>query len=145
MSNLAWSDWSKVFDVFGVVLFAYAIHAAIPTAYRAFGGRRYHKLIITGLGLSSVIYVLWSAARMSIVSSSKYYMPFIGALTGEAVPRTRRAVGSVAVAELDKLPEAYVLGYVFGYLTTLTTFIVAAHALNQVNLQGLKKYLQEST
>ena len=82
---------------------------------------------------------------MSIVSPSEYYTPFIGVLTGEAVPRTRRAVGSVAVAELDKLPEAYVLGYVFGYLTTLTTFIVAAHALNQVNLQGLKKYLQEST
>ena len=146
ISNLAWGDWSKALDVFGIVLFAYAIHTAIPTAYRTFGGgSRYPKLVASGFLLSAAIYILWSAAYMLIIRPSEYFTPFTGALSGKLYKGLDGLPAPIAVAELGKLPEAYLLGYAFGYLTTLTSFIAAAHTLKQINESYLKKLSMWST
>ncbi len=135
-ANLAWGDWSKMFSVFGVVLFAYAIHSAIPTAYRSFGiDQRYERLIAAGLGISAAVYIVWSAAYMSILEPSDYTRTFVGALTGKVYHGLEGLPAPIAVAELGKLRVAALLGYIFGFFTTLTSFIAAAHALTQINLE----------
>jgi len=139
LSNLAWGDWSKVLSVFGVVLFAYAIHPAIPTAYRSFGiDERYDRLLATGLTISAAVYAVWSAAYMSILTPQDYVRTFRGALTGEVYHGIAGLPAPVAVAELGKLKVAALLGYVFGFFTTITSFIAAAHSLLQINMDVLK-------
>jgi len=140
VSNLAWGRWDRTLDVFGIVLFAYAIHAAIPTAYRTFGGgSRYPKLVASGFLLSAAIYVLWSAAYMLIIRPNEYFTPFVGAPSGKLYNGLDGLPAPIAVAELGKLPEAYLLGYAFGYLTTLTSFIAAAHTFKQINESYFRK------
>ncbi len=139
ISNLTWGDWRKALSVFGVVLFAFAIHSAIPTAYRSFGiDTRYDRLLAAGLGISAVVYVAWSAAYMSILTPADYSKTFVGALTGKTYHGIGGLPAPVAVAELGKLRVAALLGYVFGFFTTLTSFIAAAHCLHQINLDILK-------
>jgi len=154
LSNLTWGNWGDVLSVFGVVLFAYAIHAAIPTAYRSFGGGgRYPRLLTLGLSISAAIYIAWSAAYMSILTPSDYTRTFVGALTHEVHHGIAGMPAPVAVAELGKLREAAYVGYAFGFLTTLTSFIAAAHALTQISCdvagrngsRSVKAFLAAST
>lgn len=138
LSNLTWGDWGKMFSVFGVVLFAYAIHSAIPTAYRSFGiDTRYERIIAAGLGISAAVYLVWSAAYMAILEPSDYTKTFVGALTGRVYHGLEGLPAPIAVAELGKLRIAAILGYIFGFFTTLTSFIAAAHALTQINTELL--------
>ncbi len=139
INNLLWGDWSKMFSVFGIVLFAYAIHSAIPTAYRTFGmDERYDRLLSLGLTISAVVYIIWSAAYMSILTPQDYTRTFVGALTGKVHHGLYGLPAPIAVAELGKLKVAALLGYIFGFFTTLTSFIAAAHALTQINLELTK-------
>ncbi len=134
IQNLAWGDWSRALDVFGVVLFAYAIHAALPTAYRTMGGRSNYPVVVSaGMGLSALVYVIWSAAYMSVLGPEDFHRAFIGALSGKVYQGLDGLPAPVAVAELGILPILYVIGYVFGFLTTFTSFIAASHALTEIN------------
>jgi len=141
LSNLLWGNWSKALSVFGIVLFAFAIHSAIPTAYRTFGiDEKYDRILALGLAVSASIYLLWSAAYMSILSPEDYTRTFTGALTGEVYHGIAGLPAPIAVAELGKLKVAALLGYIFGFFTTLTSFIAAAHSLYQINVEVLKTY-----
>lgn len=142
LSNLLWGDWSKALNVFGVVLFAFAIHIAIPTAYRTFGiDEKYDRILALGLALSASIYIVWSAAYMSILSPHDYTRTFTGALTGEVYHGIAGLPAPIAVAELGKLKVAALLGYIFGFFTTLTSFIAAAHSLHQINIEMFRKHV----
>ncbi len=138
LKNLEWGNWYNIFSVFGIILFAFAIHAAIPTAYRTFGGdRSYPKYLTLGLGVSAAIYLVWSASYMSIIPKASYTATFVGALTGKVYHGLNGLPAPVAVAELGILKVAAYLGYIFGFLTTFTSFIAAAHSLAEIN----KNYL----
>ncbi len=140
LNNLLWGDWSKVFNVFGVVLFAYSIHAAIPTAYRSFGlDTKYNRLLSIGLTISAIIYIVWSASYMSILEPNDYTKTFTGALTGNIYHGLAGLPAPIAVAELGKLRVAALLGYIFGFFTTITSFIAASHSLSQINLEILRR------
>jgi len=133
LRNLLWGDWSKMFSVFGIVLFAYAIHAAIPTAYRTIGmDTEYGKILSLGLAISCLTYVAWSASYMAILSPSDYTRTFVGALTGRIYHGIRGLPAPIAVAELGKLRAAAVLGYTFGFFTTITSYIAAAHTTAEI-------------
>ncbi len=139
IENLLWGDWSKALSVFGIVLFAYAIHSAIPTAYRTFGvDEKYDRILALGLSVSALVYLVWSAAYMSILAPEDYTKTFTGALTGEEYHGIAGLPAPIAVAELGKLKTAALLGYIFGFFTTLTSFIAAAHSLYQINIEALK-------
>lgn len=139
LDNLLWGDWGKMLSVFGVVLFAFSIHSAIPTAYRSFGiDTWYHRLLATGITISGIIYISWSAAYMSILSPTDYISTFEGALTGKVYQGISGLPAPIAVAELGKLRVAAHLGYVFGFFTTMTSFIAAAHCLHQMNVDALR-------
>lgn len=134
IQNLAWGDWSRILDVFGVVLFAYAIHAALPTAYRTMGGRsNYPALISAGMGISALVYMIWSAAYMSVLEPADFHEAFVGTLSGKVYHGLDGLPAPVAVAELGILPILYIIGFVFGFLTTFTSFIAASHALTEIN------------
>lgn len=137
--NLLWGDWAKALSVFGVVLFAYGIHSAIPTAYRSFGvDEKYDRLLAAGLSISAVVYLLWSAAYMSILAPEDYAETFTGVLTGKVYHGISGLPAPIAVAELGKLRVAAILGYIFGFFTTLTSFIAASHSLFQINIEAVK-------
>lgn len=139
IENLLWGDWSKALNVFGIVLFAYAIHSAIPTAYRSFGvDEKYDRILAAGLSVSALVYILWSAAYMSMLTPEDYTRTFTGALTGEVYHGVAGLPAPIAVAELGKLKTAALLGYIFGFFTTLTSFIAAAHSLFQVNIDVVR-------
>ncbi len=139
VNNLLWGDWSKMLSVFGVVLFAFAIHSAIPTAYRSFGiDTWYHRLLAIGISLSGIIYISWSAAYMSMLTPTDYTRTFTGALTGKVYHGLSGLPAPIAVAELGKLRVAALLGYIFGFFTTMTSFIAAAHCLHQMNIDALR-------
>ncbi len=138
IKNLEWGNWANIFSVFGIILFAFAIHAAIPTAYRTFGGgREYPRYLVLGLGVSALIYLVWSASYMSIIPKDAYTATFVGALTGKVYHGLKGLPAPVAVAELGILKIAAYLGYIFGFLTTFTSFIAASHSLAEIN----KNYL----
>ncbi len=136
LSNLLWGDWSKMFSVFGIVLFAYAIHAAIPTAYRTIGmDTEYGKVLTLGLCISCLTYVAWSASYMAILSPSDYTKTFVGALTGRVYHGLNGLPAPIAVAELGKIESAAMLGYTFGFFTTVTSYIAAAHTTAEILYQ----------
>lgn len=144
IENLLWGDWSKALNVFGIVLFAYAIHSAIPTAYRSFGvDEKYDRILAAGLSVSALVYLLWSAAYMSILTPEDYTKTFTGALTGEVYHGITGLPAPIAVAELGKLEVAALLGYIFGFFTTITSFIAAAHSLFQINIEVVKAKTQK--
>jgi len=133
IKNLLWGDWSKMFSVFGIVLFAYAIHAAIPTAYRTIGmDTEYGKVLTLGLCISCLTYVAWSASYMAILSPSDYTKTFVGALTGKVYHGIAGLPAPIAVAELGKIRSAAILGYTFGFFTTITSYIAAAHTTAEI-------------
>ncbi len=143
VENLLWGDWGKILSVFGVVLFAFSVHTAIPTAYRSFGlDEKYHRIVSLGLIVSAIIYSIWSASYMSILSPNDYHKTFVGALSGKIYHGISGLPAPIAVAELGKLKVAAIVGYVFGFFTTITSFVAASHSLYQINLELIRFKLQ---
>ena len=130
--NLAWADWGKAFDVYGIAVFAYAAHFAVSSAYREYIGdlREFAWGVALGFLAPGLAYVAWTAGFMGVIDRHEYHAAFIGALSGM---KRHGLPAPVAVAELGKFGYMWVLGYVFGFLTTLTSHIAGAFTLGRVN------------
>ncbi len=129
--NLMWSDWSKVLDTFGVTLFAYAAHFVIPTVAKELrkDPRGIGISASLGIAIPGLAYAVWTAAFMGLVSRSEYEM-FKEA--GVSAPEL--------VSELGKIPNMWVMGYIFGLFTTMTSFIAGLYSLTEVNGELCEKF-----
>ena len=129
--NLEWMDMSKIFAGFGVTLFAYAAHFAIPSIGRHFKGE-FRKLVlgvVLGFVAPMIGYIAWTAG-------------FMGLLSPEDYTRVKGLAAPIAVAVLHKV-EGFiaVLGYCFGFLTTFTSYVVALYSLARITHEFLSQLL----
>ena len=133
--NLAWADWGKAFDVYGIAVFAYAAHFAVASAYREYTGdlRKFAWGVALGFLAPGLAYVAWTAGFMGVIDRHEYHAAFIGALSGMERHGLSGLPAPVAVAELGKFGYMWALGYIFGFLTTFTSYIAGAFTLSRVN------------
>lgn len=133
--NLAWADWGKTFDVYGIAIFAYAAHFAVASAYKEYTGdvRKFAWGAALGFLAPGLAYVAWTAGFMGVIDRHEYYATFIGALSGMERHGLSGLPAPVAVAELGKFGYMWVLGYIFGFLTTFTSYIAGAFTLGRIN------------
>ena len=78
-------------------------------------------------------YVAWTAWFMGVIDRHEYHATFIGALSGMERHGLTGLPAPVAVAELGKFGYMWVLGYIFGFLTTLTSYIAGAFTLGRIS------------
>jgi len=135
MENLAWADWDNAFEVYGIAVFAYAAHFAVASAYREYTGdlRKFAWGVALGFLAPGLAYVAWTAGFMGVIDRHEYHAAFIGALSGMERHGLSGLPAPVAVAELGKFGYMWALGYIFGFLTTLTSYIAGAFTLGRVN------------
>ncbi|MFA5052336.1 MAG: aromatic amino acid transport family protein [Patescibacteria group bacterium] len=104
--HLGTTDWRYIFLPYGVVIFSLWGTSIIPEVKEMLGGdrRQLRKLIMWGIGISAVIYLL-----------------FMTVVIGVSGPQTTSdAISGLRVSFGDWVLK---IGYVFGILTTFTSFI----------------------
>ncbi len=136
--NLLWMNPSRIMAGFGVTIFAYAAHFAVPSIGRHYRGNPKPLAIAVTLGflLPMIGYVTWTAGFMGLIEPSEYEK-----VAGLPAP--------IAVAMLGRTSKTIVaLGYTFGFLTTFTSFIAALYSLSRITQEFVgdltKRYPRET-
>ncbi len=133
VDNLLWMNPDRILAGFGVALFAYAAHFAIPSIgkYAINKPGVLAKAVVAGFLVPMVGYIVWCAGFMGLLSPDDYHKPFTGVMSKQYYPDGVSGLPApVAVAELGKTtPLLASLGYLFGFMTTFTSFLVALYSL----------------
>ena len=110
--NLAWADWGKTFDVYGIAVFAYGAHFAVASAYKEYTGdvRKFAWGAALGFLAPGLAYVAWTAGFMGVIDRHEYHATFIGALSGMERHGLTGLPAPVAVAVL----LFYAVGFAYG-------------------------------
>ena len=111
------ADWTSVFDVFGVVLFAYLGHSVIPSiAVNLRNKGRIVTVVSLGIALPCVLYMLWSTAVLGVVPATSD--------NGNSLSAAQTA-GQPATIPLGFIMGGSVilLGNVFAVFSTLTSYM----------------------
>ncbi len=136
VENLLWMNPNKILAGFGVAMFAYAAHFAIPSIgkYVVDKPGMLAKAVVAGFLIPMTGYILWSAGFMGLLEPSEYHKPFTGVMSGQYYSDGVSGLPApVAVAELGKTtPLLASLGYIFGFMTTFTSFLVALYSLSLI-------------
>jgi len=110
--NLAWADWGRTFDVYGIAVFAYATHFAAASAYKEYTGdlRKFAWGVALGFLAPGLAYVRWTAGFIGVIDRREYYATFIGALSSMERHGLSGLPAPVAVAVL----LFYAVGFAHG-------------------------------
>lgn len=142
--NLTWANWEKTIEVYGIAIFAYGAHFAVATAYREYRGdlKKFNLGVVLGFIAPGILYTTWTMGFMGIINREEYTTPFVGAISGIERQGLTGLPAPVAVAELGKFGYMWALGYLFGFFTTMTSYIAGAFTLSRVNEELAKRRLK---
>jgi len=114
---LVQTGWHAIFDVFGIVLFAYLGHAVIPSIAFQLRDRGQITLVVAvGIALPCILYLAWSFVVLGVVPAES---------DSEHSLATARAMGHPATVPLGFVVggSVIILGKLFAALSTMTSYI----------------------
>lgn len=122
ISNLQTFNWFNIFIPYGVILYSLAGMAAIPEIREIFpqeGRNRFKKAIILGTVIPAILYFIFMATVVGLTGYNT---------SPEAIMGLTNLLGKKAV----------LLGAVFGFLATITSFFILGLSLKQTFFYDFK-------